>query len=194
MVAATNARALVETARINWHTLWGVATACAITAVVVRLDDHWALNFLHVITGLLWTGIDLFMGFVIGPILRRIDLSARRAVVIRLLPRTLFLMPTLAIVTSTAGWYLAVARGYTELPYPAQYWVVAALIIVAVLTVQGLGFLLPTNLRMLLELRKPAPDMARIGRWMRLYIWVIASQAVLQVTIIVIMARFATGI
>ncbi len=189
VAAPADAAPLIRMGNLVW-----VALAIAAMIAVIQSDDLWALNFVHVIAGVLWTGIYLFMGLVLGPVLRRLDIGARRALVSRLMPRTLFLMPTLAIVTSTAGWYLAVARGYTELPYPAQYWVVAALIIVAVLTVQGLGFLLPTNLRMLLELRKPAPDMARIGRWMRLYIWVIASQAVLQVTIIVIMARFATGI
>jgi hypothetical protein len=43
------------------------------------------------------------MGFVIGPVLRRLPLEARRAVISALIPRTLFLMPTLSIVTSTAG-------------------------------------------------------------------------------------------
>lgn len=194
MVTATNARAPVETARINWHTLWGVATACAITVVVVRLDDHWALNFLHVITGLLWTGIDLFMGFVIGPILRRIDLSARRAVIIRLLPRTLFLMPTLAGIVTVTGIELARRGGYFDLPWPEFGWLLAALVVVAILTVQGLGVLTPINVIMFLELRKSEPDMARTGRLMRLYLGTIASQGLLQVVMVAIMARFVTGL
>ena len=37
-----------------------------ITAIVSH--DHWFLNFVHVICGVMWTGIDLFMGFIIGPI------------------------------------------------------------------------------------------------------------------------------
>lgn len=179
---------------IRLRNLGWAALAIAAMIGVIRSGDLWALNFVHVIAGVLWTGIDLFMGLVMGPVMRRLDMDTRKAVVVRLMPRMLFLMPTLAIVTSTAGWYLAVARGYTALPYPEQWWVTAALIIVAVLTVQGLGILLPTNLRILFQLMKPEPDMARIARWMRLYIWVIASQAVLQVTIIVVMARFATGI
>ena len=58
------------------------------------------LNFVHVICGVLWTGIDLFMGFVIGPILRKVGLSVRREIIVRLVPRTLFLMPTLSIITA----------------------------------------------------------------------------------------------
>ena len=54
-------------------------------------------------TGALWTGIDLFMGFVIGPILRTRFVRDRRAMIAGMIPRTLILMPTLSIVASTAG-------------------------------------------------------------------------------------------
>jgi len=41
------------------------------------LGNLWFLNFVHVLSSLLWTGVDLYMGFVLGPILRRLDLSRR---------------------------------------------------------------------------------------------------------------------
>ena len=88
---------------------------------------------MHVMTGALWTGIDLFMGFVIGPILRGVSLETRRAIISGLIPRTLILMPTLSIVTSTAGWFLAVRMGFLDLGYPEFWWVIAALAIVTVL-------------------------------------------------------------
>lgn len=59
--------------------------------------------------------------------------------------------------------------------------------------IQGLGILLPTNLRVYYELRKSEPDMARIQRLMRRYVKVVATQAILQFVIIFIMANFATG-
>ena len=74
------------------------------------------------------------------------------------------MMPTLSIVTTTVGWFLAERRGYFDSAYPEFGWIVAALVIVTVLTIQGLGILLPTNLRVLFEIQKPEPDMARIGR------------------------------
>ena len=173
--------------------IWVALALSVMTAAIISRND-WFLNFVHVLAGALWTGIDLFLGFVIGPILRRVDTASRRAIIIRLMPRTLFIMPTLAIITTTAGWYLADWRGYFDLNYPELGWVVAALVIVAVLTVQGMGILLPLNLRVYFEIRSEAPDMARIGRWMRFYIWLVASQGVLQIAIIVIMARFVTGL
>jgi hypothetical protein len=32
--------------------------------VAIASHDHWFLNFVHVTRGVLWIGIDLFMGFV----------------------------------------------------------------------------------------------------------------------------------
>ncbi|MFC1664191.1 hypothetical protein ACFL17_01000 [Pseudomonadota bacterium] len=178
---------------IRLSNLAWVALAIFIMTGAIRSDNLWYLNFVHVMAGLLWTGIDLFMGFVVGPILRRLDREVRKAFIMRLMPRMLFLMPTLAILTTTAGWFLAQRLGYLDMPFPAQWWVVAALIIVTILTIQGMGILLPINVRVLLQLRKPNPDLQRISRWMRIYVWVIASQATMQVAIIVVMARFATG-
>ena len=59
---------------------------------------------------------------------------------------------------------------------------------------QGLAILLPTSLLVYFEMRKPTPDGARIGRLMRRYVYAVASQGVMQVAIIVVMAHFATGL
>jgi hypothetical protein len=178
------------------RTWYVFASVVALAAMVIAIEfgSSWILNFIHVMCGGLWTGIDLFMGFVIGPILRHLPLEARRAVISALVPRTLFLMPTLSIITATSGWFLAERMGFLDLNYPEFWWVVASLVIVAVLTVQGLGYLLPTNLRIYFELQKPTPDLAMVARWMRVYFGVVASQGALQVAIIIVMARFATGL
>ena len=170
------------------------AVALGVMVVAINGPSTWFLNFIHVLCGGLWTGIDLFMGFVMGPVLRRLPLEARRAVIAGLIPRTLFLMPTLSIITSTAGWFLAKRIGFLDVGYPEFWWVIAALAIVTVLTVQGMGFLLPTNLRLYFEMQKPVPDGEKIGRWMRVYVKVTAIQGAMQVAIIVVMARFATGL
>lgn len=173
--------------------LWvGAALAVMIAAIIG--PSTWFLNFVHVIFGVMWTGIDLFMGFVIGPIMRRLPLAVRRAIIIRLMPRMLFLMPTLSIVTGTAGWFLAGRLGYLDLAFPAFGWVLAALILVTILTLQGIFILLPLNLKVYLQMRQDTPDMQRVGRWMRLYVRFVALQGIGQILMIVIMARFVTGI
>jgi hypothetical protein len=103
-------------------------------------------------------------------------------------------MPTLSIITSTSGWFLAVQLGYLNVGYPEFWWVIAALAIITVLTIQGLGILLPTNLRLYHEIQKPAPDHVKITRWMRAYLRVVAVQGTMQVLIIVVMTRFRAGL
>jgi hypothetical protein len=179
---------------IRWHYLWYVVVALAIMIAAIASHHLWLLNFTHVFCGLLWTGIDLFMGFVLGPILRVVDLAARKAVLLRLTPRTLFLMPTLAIITGTTGWYLAVDMGFTAMSWPQYAWVAAALVLVILMTIQGIGYLLPANFRVCLELQKDHPDNARIAALTNRYFFAVALQGVMQVVTIIIMARFATGI
>ena len=194
MSQATTTIAEAPAPPIRLFNLVWVGLALAAMGAVIARGDLWMLNFTHVMAGVLWTGIDLFMGFVVGPVLRSVPLPARRAIILRLMPKMLFLLPTLSIITGTAGYVLAGRLGFLDAAYPAYWWVVAALVIIAVLTVQGVGFLLPTNLMVYFELRKPAPDGARIGRLMRRYVRAVALQGVLQVAIIVVMARFVTGL
>ena len=194
MSVAIKAPAEAIGAPINLFNFAWAGLAAAVLAAAIVVGDLWLLNFLHVIAGALWTGIDLFMGFVLGPILRAAPFEARRAIITRLTPKTLFIMPTLSITTGTSGWFLARQLGFLDLAYPQFWWVAAALAIVTILTVQGLGYLLPTNLRVYRELRKANPDGAKIGALMSRYFYVVAFQGAMQVAIIVVMARFATGL
>lgn len=59
--------------------------------MVVALVRHdlYLLNRIHVLSGALWTGADLFMGFVLGPVLRVLEIRVRTSVIAYLVPRTL---------------------------------------------------------------------------------------------------------
>src|ERR1700691_5773956 len=120
---------------IRWEYLWYVAAAFVVATAAITSRNIWFLNWVHVMTGVLWTGIDLFMGFIVGPILKSLDVAVRKSVLLRLTPRTLFLMPTLPTITGTAGWFLAADLGFTTLPWPQIAWVYGAL---ALNTVMGL--------------------------------------------------------
>ncbi len=193
-MATAAATAVQPVPLIRLRYLWYVAAALAVMVAAIEIGSLWFLNWVHVMSGVLWTGIDLFMGFVIGPILRRVDVPVRKAILTRLTPVTLFLLPTLSIVTGTAGWFLAVDLGLTRLPWPQFGWIAAALVLVTLMTIQGIGYLLPTSLRICLELQKQQPDGAWIGRTMSRFYYVVASQGAMQVAIIVVMARLVTGV
>jgi hypothetical protein len=124
----------------------------------------------------------------------RSEMPVRREIIIRLVPKTLFLMPTLSIITGTTGWFLARDLGFLDLPWPQFGWVAAALVLVVLMTVQGTFYLLPTNLMVCLQLRRPNPDVDKIGRMMRNFFYAVAAQGTMQVLTIIIVARFVSGL
>src|SRR5579875_3227413 len=88
-----------------------VAAALAGLIAAVVSNRLWALDFFHVVGGGLWTGIDLFVGFIVGPVLGRLPVPARVAFSVRFMPKMVLLMPTLVITTLVAGWQLARHEG-----------------------------------------------------------------------------------
>jgi hypothetical protein len=70
--------------------------------------------------GVLWTGIDLFLGLVLGPVIGGLDTEKKAAVFRRLTPKTTFLMPALATVTIFGGVVLAQRLG--KFPH-AEPWI-----------------------------------------------------------------------
>ncbi len=60
-------------------------------------------TYVHVMAGVLWTGIDLFMALVLGPVRGGLSVDQRASVFERFTPKMAFLMPTLALVTIAAG-------------------------------------------------------------------------------------------
>ena len=172
--------------------IWIVIPISALILAIVTANLL-LLNYVHVFTSILWTGTDIFMAFLLGPILRNVSLSTRKEVISWLMPKMVFYMPTVASITTTAGYFLASKMGLITLESPVIYWIITVLIIVTVMLIQGLGILLPTNIRVYHELRKKEPNMTKIQKLMCRYVKVVATQALLQFVIIFIMANFATG-
>lgn len=167
-------------------------TAVVLLLAAIFSNRLWPLDFLHVAFGGLWTGIDLFMGFVVGPVLRMLDPPVRGAVMRRLMPKMMVVMPTLALTTMTAGWQLARKLGVLETPYPRHWWLVASFVIVAILALTAFAVLLPANIGVLMELRKPQPDGQVIARLMSRYTACTAIQGCMQVATLLVMTHIAT--
>ena len=176
-----------------WHQLtwWALAFPIVMIVALARRDVY-LLNWIHVLSGSLWTGADLFMGFILGPVLRALDLQSRTRLITYLVPRTLLYFPMVSFTAGTTGWFLVDWFGYTTSANPAYQLVVISLVLVAVMTVMGLGFLLPNSLRIWMELRKPEPDRERIVRINRINIWLAGTQGILQIAIIVVMAKYVS--
>jgi hypothetical protein len=158
----------------------------AALGVAMALGSFMLLNYVHIMTGALWTGIDLFMGFAIGPVLGAMEPRQRAEVFKRLIPKMTFLMPMLSGVTIIAGVVLAQRLGMLTLDNP---WIVAALIITALLVAQGFGVLLPNEIRIFKQLVSATPDVDRIVKLGMQNARLAGFQGVLQLAIIFVMAN-----
>ncbi len=172
---------------------WWTLIFPAILLVALLRHDFRLLNWIHVLAGALWTGADIFMGFILGPVMRRLDVPQRTAVIGYLVPRTLLYFPAVSLTTSTAGWFLASWLGWTAAGNAQFPWILTALVLISLMTVLGLGIMLPNSLRIWFELQKAAPDRALIGALNRFNLINAGAQGVMQVSIIVVMAHFAVG-
>ena len=164
-----------------------LAMGLPIMALVFAMNrgDLLPVNYVHIMTGALWTGIDLFMGIVLGPVLAGVDPGARATVFKRLTPKLTFFMPVLAAVSTTAGINLAMRMGMFSLDNPK---ILYSLIIVFILTFQGFGILLPNEIRILKELLSDKPNIERIGKIGLRNARLGGMQGLLQLSIIFVMA------
>ena len=161
--------------------------------VAISRDSRWGLVFCHVVGGGLWTGIDLFVGFVIGPIIGRMSIPARIEFSTRFMPKMLLIMPTVVTVALAAGWQLGNKLGFVFSGYPNHSWVVASYIVVGVMAVIALGLLEPANVAVLVELKKKRPNPAVIERLMKRFMYTAGILGILQVATYVIMTKVASG-
>lgn len=170
-----------------WSFMLGIIPPFALI-FALAVNSLVLLEYVHVITGATWTGFDLFMGLIMSMVFRTLDPRARVEVAKRLTPLNFFAVPSLATVAIVAGIYLAIRLGTFVLTSP---WIIAAGIVVVVLTVQGFGIFLPNSVRIFIEVSKPKPDQGRIIRLNMLNVKLAGVQAAFQVAIIFIMAHIA---
>jgi hypothetical protein len=169
-----------------------VAVVLVFLVVSIVGNWRWALDFYHVVGGGLWTGIDLFVGFVIGPILGRLSLRARAEFSARFMPKMVLIMPTVVAMTLASGFQLALKLGNLQASNPNHAWLVASFIVVGVMAVIALGVLEPANIAVLFEMRKPHPDGEIIAGLMRRFIYTAGITGAMQVATLIIMTRVAT--
>jgi hypothetical protein len=160
--------------------------------VAITRNSRWGLVFCHVVGGGLWTGIDLFVGFVVGPIIGRMSIPARIEFSTRFMPKMLLIMPTIVTMTLAAGFQLARQDGFLDTSNPRHAWVVASFFVVGVMAVIALAYLEPANVAVLFELKKAQPDGRVIEKLMKRFIYTAGITGVMQVATLVIMTRLVS--
>jgi hypothetical protein len=161
--------------------------------VVIATGGLWALEFMHVVFGAGWTVIDLFLGFIIGPILGTLSIPARIEFTTRFMPKMVVLMPAIVTCTLVAGWQLSTRLGTNLTTYHNHAWVVASMIVVGVMAIVALGLLEPANIAVLIELKKPRPNPQVIERLMKRFMYSAGVTGLMQVATFVIMTKLASS-
>jgi len=169
-----------------------VAVVVVGLVAAIASNNLWALEFFHIVGGGLWTGVDLFVGLILGPIIGRMSIPARIEFTTKFMPKMVLLMPTLVTMTLASGWQLARHLGNLDSASPNHAWLVASFIVVGVMATIAIGVLEPANLAVLFELKKPQPDGARIAKLMKRFIYTAGITGVLQVATLIIMTRVAS--
>ncbi|WP_413229592.1 hypothetical protein [Haloarcula salinisoli] len=88
-----------------------VAVALAALAYATTMASIQHHTYVHVMAGVLWTGTDLFIGVILGPVIGGLDEEASAAVFERLTPKTAFFLPSMAFLTIATGIPLALRLG-----------------------------------------------------------------------------------
>jgi hypothetical protein len=170
-----------------------VAVVAVLLVAAIAANKIWPLTLLHVAGGAAWTTLDLFLGFVLGPIIGRLSIPARVEFTTRLMPKMVLIMPTVVAVTLAAGWQLASSTGTLLSSSPVHGWIVASFVVVGVMAVIALGLLEPANIAVLIELKKPRPNPAVIEGLMKRFIYAAGILGAMQIATLVIMTKLPSG-
>jgi hypothetical protein len=168
------------------------AAAVVLVTLAIAGNWQWALVFCHVAGGGLWTGIDLFVGLVLGPILGRLSIPARAEFSARFMPKMVIIMPTVVMMTLATGFQIARKMGNLYANSPNHSWLIASFCVVGVMAVIALGILEPANIAVLFEMNKPVPDGELIARLMKRFIYTAGITGLMQIATLIIMTRVAT--
>ncbi|MGD0439049.1 MAG: hypothetical protein ABSB52_00335 [Acidimicrobiales bacterium] len=169
-----------------------VAVVLGFLVASIGFNWQWGIDFNHVAGGGLWTGIDLFVGLVVGPILGRMSIPARAEFSARFMPKMVLIMPTLVAMTLASGYQLALDLGNLKASSPNHSWLIVSFIVVGVMAVVALGLLEPANIAVLFEMRKPRPDGEVIAKLMKRFIYTAGITGLMQVATLIIMTRVAS--
>ncbi|SEK63203.1 hypothetical protein SAMN04488691_101938 [Haloferax larsenii] len=105
--------------RANPSFAGGVVTISVVALTyVLTVGSVQIHTYVHVMTGVLWTGTDLFLGAILGPVLGGLDADDSAAVFERLTPKLSFFLPSMAFLTIATGLALALRVGLFPNPDP----------------------------------------------------------------------------
>ena len=153
-------------------------------AIAYLFGSILAMDYVHVLLGAIWTGVDVFLGLLFSTVMGNAPMETRRNVAVRILPMTLFFIPAVSIAVPLAGYLLASSEGI----FDPSTWLFRAIIIIGILLV-GTGFatIVPCSIRIIGAINGKASE-DRLPMYLRIISAGALVQMVFQIAIISLMA------
>src|SRR5438270_2235393 len=172
-----------------------VLSAILLAGVIAAIatNSKWAVDGFHVAGGAAWTILDLFLGFVLGPIMGSMTIPARIEFITKLMPKMVVIMPTVVTMTLASGWQLSTQLGTNQTSSPVHGWVVASFIVVGVMSLIALGLLEPANIAVLTELKTRRPNPEVVEKLMKRFMYSAGILGTMQIATLIIMTKIATA-
>lgn len=178
--------------KISWRrvifSVWWAWALLAWTVVMILVPWLNGLLFAHIMSAIIWTGSDLFLGLMLGPALNQLPPPARIPFIRHLFPRNIWMMPVIAASTITSGYYVAL-REHLMAARPLP--LIIAAILVGVMSVNGFGIILPTNYAILRLTDRPRAMSPALSAKMARFRYAVVAETVLQFSVIICMVWLA---
>ncbi len=165
------------------HALIVIAVPTIAVISAIWLKNILLLDYFHVLLGAIWTGVDVFFGLIFRFVYKEISPDTRKIVAQRILPATLFFLPTASILTPIAGYDLAKIEGIWSI----RNTIVEAVVVLAAAVVIS-GFVTVFLQSLFIVTRRDKENDALLQRR---FSWIVNGaliQAVLQIALISLMA------
>ena len=143
------------------------------------------LDYVHVLLGALWTGVDIFLGIIFSSVIKTINKSTKVNIARGMIPMTLFFIPTVSIVVPAAGYVLATREDIFS--FTSSIFI-AIIIIGIFLVLTGFLTIVPTSWKFSKELSMEKPDEEIISKSMNIISKGAFIQMFFQMAIISLMA------
>ncbi len=164
--------------------LISVAVLAIVFSAGIIIPGILVLDYVHVLYGALWTGVDVFLGAIFFIVINSLDINIKANIAERLIPMTLYFIPAISIFTVSSGIALAIREKIISLdPLFIGIFSIAALLLLLTF-----AFVLPMSLKISRELAGENWDKSMVSNNLMNISRVATIQLVFQVAIISLMA------
>lgn len=177
-----------ETMQLNNEFRTGIIAALVPPVAVIAAyltGSVLILDYVHVLFGAVWTGVDVFLGLIFVSVISSVDAQTRVGISRRIMPMTLYFIPSVSIAVPAAGLALAVREGIFSI---SSHIFMAIIAVGLVLVLTGFVTIVPYSWKVRNIVRRGTPSDSEVKSSLRIITTGALMQMLLQIAIISLMA------